>query len=210
MTSGAANREPEASARERLLSAALTLFNEKGYAAASVREIVQAAGVTKPVLYYYFGNKEGLYLELMGSSYRTFEALATEIVSRDGSAQERIVDFCADLFDSSVERLPLVRLIYAIYYGPPQGAPPFDLEAFFFRMMELIQQLVEAGIASGELRANDAGEAARTVVAVLTSAINDQLCRREAKLDRNGLIGMLRLLMGGIAAPTNRQGDFRQ
>ena len=109
-----------------------------------------------------------------------------------------------------MERLPLVRLIYAIYYGPPQGAPPFDLEAFFFRMMELIQQLVEAGIASGELRANDAGEAARTVVAVLTSAINDQLCRREAKLDRNGLIGMLRLLMGGIAAPTNRQGDFRQ
>jgi len=33
-----------------------------------VREIVAAAGVTKPVLYYYFRNKEGIYLELMQGS----------------------------------------------------------------------------------------------------------------------------------------------
>ncbi|MFZ2948198.1 MAG: helix-turn-helix domain-containing protein [Desulfuromonadaceae bacterium] len=38
--------------RERLLTAALTIFNTKGYAAASVREIVVAAGVTKPAIYY--------------------------------------------------------------------------------------------------------------------------------------------------------------
>jgi hypothetical protein len=37
--------EPESGARERLLVAALESFNDKGYAAASVREIVEAAGV---------------------------------------------------------------------------------------------------------------------------------------------------------------------
>lgn len=40
------------SVRERLLTAALTIINTKGYEAASVREIVAAAGVTKPTLYY--------------------------------------------------------------------------------------------------------------------------------------------------------------
>ena len=52
-------------ARQRLLDAAAELFNGKGYAATTVREIVKAAGVTKPVLYYYFKNKEGIFLELM-------------------------------------------------------------------------------------------------------------------------------------------------
>lgn len=121
MTSATRGKEPEAGARERLLASALTLFNQRGYAAASVREIVDAAGVTKPVLYYYFGNKEGIYLELMQTSYVTFESLAARTNSLYGTAQERIIQFCTDLFDVSVEKLPLVRLIYAIYYGPPQA-----------------------------------------------------------------------------------------
>ncbi|HBG05567.1 MAG: hypothetical protein A2075_07575 [Geobacteraceae bacterium GWC2_58_44] len=50
MTSATRKIEPEPGARERLLTAALTLFNEKGYAAASVQEIVQAAGVTGALL----------------------------------------------------------------------------------------------------------------------------------------------------------------
>lgn len=39
---------------------AARLFAERGYEATSVREIVEAAGVAKPTLYYYFGSKEGL------------------------------------------------------------------------------------------------------------------------------------------------------
>ncbi|HBG05562.1 MAG: TetR family transcriptional regulator [Geobacteraceae bacterium GWC2_58_44] len=198
MTSATRKIEPEPGARERLLTAALTLFNEKGYAAASVREIVEAAGVTKPVLYYYFGNKEGIYLELMQNSYGTFESLAARSVSVEASAQERILQFCSDLFDASLERLPEVRLIYAIYFGPPQGAPQFDLEAYFIRMMELIHRLVSAGVASGELRENSV-DGARAVIAILTSAINEQLSGRESKLDRDGMVRLLRLLMRGMA-----------
>ncbi len=52
----------DSSVRQRLLRAASDLFAQKGYAATTVREIVAAVGVTKPVLYYYFGSKEGLYL----------------------------------------------------------------------------------------------------------------------------------------------------
>ena len=46
-------RPPTNDTEERLLDAALTLFAEKGYEAASVREIIEATGVTRPVLYYY-------------------------------------------------------------------------------------------------------------------------------------------------------------
>jgi len=199
MTTATRTIEPEAGARERLLGAALTLFNDKGYAAASVREIVEAAGVTKPVLYYYFGNKEGLYLELMRNSYGTFEELAAQTVAAGGSAKERIVRFCSVLFDASLERLPEVRLIYAVYFGPPQGTPQFDLEAYFVRMMELVHRLVREGSAKGEFGEFCVDDLTRALIAILTSAVNEQLSRRETKLDREGMVRLLRLVLDGGA-----------
>lgn len=49
-------------ARRRILSAALKAFGEKGFKAATTREIAAAAGVNLPALKYYFGGKEGLFL----------------------------------------------------------------------------------------------------------------------------------------------------
>jgi AcrR family transcriptional regulator len=46
---------------ERILLAASRLFAEKGFANVSVRDICREAGTTAPVIYYYFGNKKGLF-----------------------------------------------------------------------------------------------------------------------------------------------------
>ncbi len=46
--------------RETLLAKALSAFASRGYDAVGVQEIVDAAGVTKPTLYHYFGCKLGL------------------------------------------------------------------------------------------------------------------------------------------------------
>lgn len=67
---GAGSARGEA-ARGRILAAALRAFGEKGFKAATTREIAQAAGVNLPALKYYFGGKQGLYL-----------ACAREIASR--------------------------------------------------------------------------------------------------------------------------------
>jgi TetR/AcrR family transcriptional regulator len=199
VTGAKTKKEPETGARERLLAAALTLFNEKGYAAASVREIVEAAGVTKPVLYYYFGNKEGIYLKLMESSYGSFETLAAKILALEGPVQERIITFCSDLFSASLEKLPEVRFIYAMYFGPPQGAPQFDLEAYFHRMVELIHQLLSSGVATGELAGGSVEDATRAIVAIFISSVNEQLSRRENKIDCDGMVRLLRLVLQGMA-----------
>lgn len=59
-------------ARSRLIMAALRLFAEKGYKAASTREICEAAGANISAIRYYFGDKAGLYraafFETMGDS----------------------------------------------------------------------------------------------------------------------------------------------
>lgn len=50
---------------EQTLEAAHVLFAERGYAAVTMDEIAAAIGVTKPLLYNYFGNKERLYIACM-------------------------------------------------------------------------------------------------------------------------------------------------
>ena len=45
---------------EKILKVAIEILARKGYHATSTREIVEAAGVTKPMLYYYFGSKAGV------------------------------------------------------------------------------------------------------------------------------------------------------
>ena len=71
--------------RQRLLEGAAELFTQKGYAATTVREIVAAAGVTKPVLYYYFRNKEGIYLELMREAFAKMDDLVAISLEDQGS-----------------------------------------------------------------------------------------------------------------------------
>lgn len=51
--------------KEKIFREAAELFSRDGYHKVSVREICEAAGVTKPVLYYYYGDKENLLFEMI-------------------------------------------------------------------------------------------------------------------------------------------------
>ena len=55
---------------ERILAAAKREFLEKGYQAASLRNIVKTAGVTTGALYGYYDSKEALFAALVDESYR--------------------------------------------------------------------------------------------------------------------------------------------
>ena len=192
-------RQPTAESRERLLGAALELFTQRGYAATSVREICLTAGVTKPVLYYYFKSKEGLYLQLMQDSYSLFESILAELGSFPGSVRRRVIHFCEGVFDTSAQQLPLVKLIYSIYYGTPQGAPPFNLEQYYDRMLQVISALIEEGIATGELRPGNVNDMVWTALACMSIAIEEQLCHCNPRLDRAAMSRMLEIVFDGMA-----------
>src|SRR3972149_8287364 len=146
----------EGAARMHLMKAALDLFTEKGYSATSVREIVEAAGVTKPVLYYYFKNKDGIYLELMRESFGPLEQLIDGLQYQDGTVRDRVLAFFDRLFVHSLEGIKVARLIYSIYYGPPQGAPSFDFEAYNRKLHDVIKRMVKVGMKKGELKTGNA------------------------------------------------------
>jgi AcrR family transcriptional regulator len=79
-----ATRRLTADARRRqLFEVALSLFSEHGYAATTMDDIAEAAGVTKPLVYQHFDSKRALYLELMDVFSRR---LVAEIVEATAAA----------------------------------------------------------------------------------------------------------------------------
>jgi AcrR family transcriptional regulator len=83
------SRLPRADRMEQVLGEAHTMFAESGYAAVTMDGIAAAVGVTKPLLYNYFGNKERLYIACMeraGDSLTTTVAAAVAEAEGPGEA----------------------------------------------------------------------------------------------------------------------------
>ena len=60
------------------------LFSEHGYHGVSMDQIAAASGITKPMLYEYFGSKEGLFLACMERARgQLFEAIGTAVRGTD-------------------------------------------------------------------------------------------------------------------------------
>src|SRR5205823_9229599 len=71
-------------ARERLiLNVAGQVFAGVGYHSASMDEIAERAGVSKPMLYAYFGSKEGLYVAYVNRTGRELLARLSGAAGRD-------------------------------------------------------------------------------------------------------------------------------
>ncbi len=70
----ARRRVPRAEREEQMVAAATRIFAERGFHAASMDEIAEASGITKPMLYAYFDSKEGLFLACVDRGSRKLRA----------------------------------------------------------------------------------------------------------------------------------------
>ncbi len=199
------NGAADGSVRRRLLDGAAELFARKGYAGTTVREIVAAGQVTKPVLYYYFGNKEGIYLELMREAFTRLDELLAASQEDEESASRKILRLFDRVYTLFTENIKAARVMYAIYYGPPQGAPFFDFEAYHFKFQQTIQRLVREGIRRGEFRKADPGEMAWAIIGALNVALEVHLGHPDQQLGQEGLARVLRVIFQGISAEKGKR-----
>src|SRR3954466_3332668 len=86
----ARTRLPREDRMEQTLRAAHDLFAERGYAAVKMDEIAGAVGVTKPLLYNYFGNKEQLYITCMERAGDSLPATIASAVGATATPREAL------------------------------------------------------------------------------------------------------------------------
>lgn len=137
--------------KARIERCAIDLFGRKGFAATSVREIVEAAGVTKPSLYYYFRGKEHLYESLIVETLQSFHKELVEKTKASGSTRERLLCI-AQAHLERVESEPMtVRFMFRALFGFAAQTPQIDFTHYAAETDGLIRQVLEEGAAKGEL-----------------------------------------------------------
>lgn len=163
--------ESTSAVARHIASVAARLFAERGFDATSVRDIVEAANVTKPTLYYYFNSKQGLAEALLSrplaalvDEMRRIAATTSDPVTRLGAMLEAQFAFCRD----DAER---ARFAYAVFFGPNSSARWAELNEYGRALSDLMLETVDALVQSGLIAASTASRctmAARGLVTVHT------------------------------------------
>jgi AcrR family transcriptional regulator len=131
--------------RNQLFDVALSLFAERGYAATTMDDIAEAAGVTKPLVYQHFDSKRALYLELMDFvSGKVIDAITSSTAQADGPRQQVELGFAA-YFEMVVGNEDAFRLLYG-RDAPDDPELGEALRRVEDAIAEAIDPLIDAGL----------------------------------------------------------------
>jgi TetR/AcrR family transcriptional regulator len=145
---------PECDTKNHIFMVAARLFAEKGYHALSMREISEQSNVSKPMIYYYFGSKEGIYKALLDSGLQHSRKIIMEIIASDLSTNEKLVEFINKRFQDCVD-YPEFSKFYISLFISSENFPFLDqFKADAQKQEQAIKQIIEDGISRGEFRAD--------------------------------------------------------
>lgn len=190
------DREPEV--RERIFSSALKHFSQKGFAATSLREISQDAQTTKPMIYYYFGSKEGLYGSIVREILEEMaDAIRTRLPS-EASPRDQAMAFCGRYMDHFLAKEEIIALVLREVFGLG-GAP---MAAFARTLGEDVRQpldeILDRGMACGAFRRDDVQTCAMGITGILNMFILAHVFGG-AEIDREKALGQVDYYMTGLS-----------
>jgi len=111
------NQALEADTRSAVLREAAALFAAHGYDAVSVREIVAAAGVTKPALYYHFGNKEGVARALLADFMQGATVMRQGVFGKAEGVRELFELYTREMLALAVQFKDTLAFAFSLWFG---------------------------------------------------------------------------------------------
>jgi AcrR family transcriptional regulator len=157
---------------ERLYDAALTLFAEKGYEAASVREIIEAIGVTRPVLYYYCASKEDLFKRVVRWKHDAAYLHLVEALRVAGSCVERLRTLARGAFAFCAADPRAARLMFQTQFGPRLPGIGAFMDEIAGLRFQLVCGVMHEGLQTGQLRGGEAAGLALAFCCLIDQHLN--------------------------------------
>jgi AcrR family transcriptional regulator len=191
-------RPRSGSAKEAIRDAAAALFAEKGFAASSTREICERAGITKPVLYYYFGNKEQLYEELVLDTFNEYQRELRRAARHGRTSNERLTDVLSAMFNFARHWHNYWRVGFRMALAPERESPAIDYVKMSRADEKLLAEIIREGIRRKEMKGQPEFIAG-AMVGMAISSILGYLLTGKPPLDRSLARNIIKLLTEGCA-----------
>jgi AcrR family transcriptional regulator len=162
-------RDPDV--RDRIFNSALRRFSEKGYAATSLREVSEDAQTTKPMIYYYFGSKEGLYSSIIRE---ILEEMASAIIRDLPSAAapvDQVLEYSRRYLDHFLQNEEIIALVLRQVFG--LGGVPMATfsEALVDEVRKPLDEILCAGMQDHTFREASVDHCATAITGILNMFI---------------------------------------
>jgi TetR/AcrR family transcriptional regulator len=132
--------------RTNILRCALRLFATRGYDAVGVQEIVEAAGVTKPTLYHYFGSKLGL-LETLVVTYSSKLIAQLKVATvYQGDIHKSLNEIMDAYFEFAERNRLYYRFQLAMWFSPPYSELHKTISPINEQQREMIESIFLAAV----------------------------------------------------------------
>ncbi len=146
----AASRGETSEVARHIARVAARLFAAQGYDATPVRTIVEAAGVTKPTLYYHFGSKEGLAQALLTVPLDGLARTLRGLIDADLDPVAMLERTFEAHFAFCREDPDRARFVYALLFGPLGTGLSGEMDRFRDSLCGLMEaavgRLADAGV----------------------------------------------------------------
>lgn len=139
--------------RQNILDVATEEFARNGLSGSRIDEIAARTKTSKRMIYYHFGDKEGLYLAVLESVYRKIRAVEATLEIEHlepEKALKRLVEFTFDYQNNNEDFIRLV-MIENIHHGA-YLAKSKEIRALNFKIIDTIADLYSRGVSAGVFR----------------------------------------------------------
>jgi AcrR family transcriptional regulator len=127
--------------RSTIVSVALKLFACRGYDGVGVQEIVDAAGITKPTLYHYFGSKRGVLEAALAENADGLYERVREAATYRGDLSMNIREVVRVNFNFAQERPEFCRMLLSMWFAPPESEAHDIVSRLYGRIQRLLEDL---------------------------------------------------------------------
>jgi len=183
--------------QKRLLNVALALFGQRGYEAVGVQEIVEAADLTKPTLYHYFGSKRGLLAALLAREIEPLMRAISKAAIYEGDLVQTLKALVRAYFQAAKIAPVFYLLSLAMRFSPPESETYRAILPYDRQQQDMLEGVFQRAVAD---HGNLHGRHQRYAVGFL-GQINAAILlhfRGEWDLDHQAVYELVHQFMHGI------------
>jgi len=155
--------------KRRIIDAAIKVFHQKGYRAATLDDVANELGLTKAAIYHYVSSKENLLSIIYMQALENYFANAHKISELDLSPPEKMRSFIRNhIKHVAVENLALL----AVFLTEENQLPEEDYRKIRRekrKYNQVVEAIIEAGVAQGCFKPTDARLQANAILALCNS-----------------------------------------
>lgn len=137
--------------RQKVLDAARTLFAERGYDPATIRDIAKGAGMSTGAVFANFQDKAELFEAVLSEDMVRLAETMKAAAATEGALRARLLAALTAGYHGSLEQLPLVQAVVARSWFQPVAAE-MRTRAAIKPLVMVVSDALQLGVREGELR----------------------------------------------------------